>query len=250
MFGFQVNVLQKLLSIRRKTDENKQQLRQREITHNIDFKKIVFDETQLLGLGCLGTKVYKGKFGSRSVAVKVINLELLDLELAIKEIRFLEQLDRHENILRYFCAEFGKTQLKIALELCFITLNEEVKRKALKINPITVVKKCIAGVKFLHERNIVHGDLKPTNILLDRGDVVKISDFGISYEIPSGATSVTVETVIMGSRGWMAPEQLSLFGNDVQVTKPKVVNFYSLIQHECLYYFTESSVFDNLEKIK
>ncbi|KAJ6585723.1 kinase-like domain-containing protein, partial [Mycena capillaripes] len=63
----------------------------------------------------------------------------------------------------------------------------------------------IQGLEYLHSRNIIHGDLKGANILIDEDWSARLTDFGLS--IFSDATSTTT-----GNRGgslyWMAPELL------------------------------------------
>ncbi len=66
------------------------------------------------------------------------------------------------------------------------------------------------GVLAAHEQGVIHRDLKPNNIFLTpgpRGDVVQILDFGIAKLCEEGRTPLTRESVVMGTPGYMAPEQ-------------------------------------------
>ena len=66
------------------------------------------------------------------------------------------------------------------------------------------------GVLAAHERDVIHRDLKPNNIFLSpgpRGDLVQILDFGIAKLCEEGRTPLTRDSVVMGTPGYMAPEQ-------------------------------------------
>lgn len=62
------------------------------------------------------------------------------------------------------------------------------------------------GLAHLHERNIIHRDLKSENILLDQNYHAKISDLGLGYQV--GAVNGISENAFVGSPIWMAPETL------------------------------------------
>ena len=65
-----------------------------------------------------------------------------------------------------------------------------------------------SGLWYLHDQRIVHGDVKPTNILLDNSlTSVKLCDFGIS-RIKQTFQTTTTAHVVQGTITFMAPEQL------------------------------------------
>jgi len=63
----------------------------------------------------------------------------------------------------------------------------------------------VEAVGWIHENNIMHRNLKPTNILLDSEMNVLVSDFTISREIGDDSNNI-IRTKI-GSEDWAAPEQ-------------------------------------------
>jgi len=66
------------------------------------------------------------------------------------------------------------------------------------------------GVLSAHEQGVIHRDLKPNNIFVTtgpRGDLVQILDFGIAKLCEEGRTPLTRDSVVMGTPGYMAPEQ-------------------------------------------
>lgn len=71
---------------------------------------------------------------------------------------------------------------------------------------------CVQGLSYLHSCGIVHGDLKPANVLMDdsnadrRGFIAKLSDFGLCHLL-SGNTSLHTET--WGTVHFMAPEHMA-----------------------------------------
>nr|XP_051199608.1 cysteine-rich receptor-like protein kinase 26 [Lolium perenne] len=69
-----------------------------------------------------------------------------------------------------------------------------------------IIKGICEGLNFLHQRSILHLDLKPANILLDKNMVVKVADFGLS-RLARTNTQITEKAV--GTNGYMPPEFLS-----------------------------------------
>lgn len=64
------------------------------------------------------------------------------------------------------------------------------------------------AVHYAHERGVLHRDLKPSNVLIDSSDQPRITDFGLAKRI-SIDSSLTLSGHLMGSPGYMPPEQAS-----------------------------------------
>ena len=88
----------------------------------------------------------------------------------------------------------------------------------------------IQGLSQLHDRNILHRDLKSLNVLLDDRLRAKISDFGLA-KIRSEMISNTSTKVLQGTFGWMAPE---LFDEKPVATKAADIYAYGMILWELM----------------
>ncbi|MEQ1505376.1 MAG: serine/threonine-protein kinase [Myxococcota bacterium] len=62
-----------------------------------------------------------------------------------------------------------------------------------------------AGIAHAHREKVIHRDIKPQNLLVDRHGVCKVTDFGIAQVLQE--TRVTMTGTVMGTIGYMAPEQ-------------------------------------------
>lgn len=61
------------------------------------------------------------------------------------------------------------------------------------------------GIRYAHDMGVIHRDVKPQNLLVDRNGVCKVTDFGIAQV--NQETRVTMTGTVMGTIGYMAPEQ-------------------------------------------
>lgn len=125
-------------------------------------------------------------------------------ESYIKEICSLKNLD-HQNIIKFF--KYFKVG-KIAVLIFEYCSNGNMLQEISKHGPmeeekfIHVAKQCLEGVKACHLQNVTHRDIKPANILIDRYKRIKLTDFGLSSILESGATISNY----CGSYGFLAPE--------------------------------------------
>jgi len=71
---------------------------------------------------------------------------------------------------------------------------------------LRILSGAAAGLDAIHERGIVHRDVKPANVLLGKNGDVKVADLGIAAV--SDRTQITTAGAIIGSLAYMAPEQM------------------------------------------
>jgi serine/threonine-protein kinase len=149
---------------------------------------------------------------------RTVALKLLHRRFA-QDKEFVERFRReasaaaglqHPNVVSvYDRGEFDGTYY-IAMEFCEgTTLKEVIAREApLAIErAIDVAKKILIAARFAHRRGVIHRDLKPHNVIVERDggeDEIKVTDFGIAR---AGASDITEVGAIMGTAQYLSPEQ-------------------------------------------
>ncbi|XP_033737119.1 serine/threonine-protein kinase/endoribonuclease IRE1-like [Pecten maximus] len=181
---------------------------------HIKVGKIAFNPNDVLGHGCEGTFVYRGRFDNRDVAIKRLLPECFTF--ADREVELLRESDQHPNVIRYFSMEADSQFRYIALELCVATVQDFVEDRSAysqMLDPLTLLFQAMSGIAHLHSLDIVHRDIKPHNVLLSqpnaKGEVrAMISDFGLCKKLAAGRISFSRRSGAAGTDGWIAPEML------------------------------------------
>jgi len=124
-------------------------------------------------------EVLKVKYNDKEYALKYGAKELIKYELQI-----YKQLKSIGNISNIYDVCEDNNKMFVVLDLYAMTLVDYKLRNYLNENYIerciTICKSLIIIIKTIHENNVLHRDLKPTNICLDSNHKVYIIDFGIA----------------------------------------------------------------------
>lgn len=166
-------------------------------------------------------QAYSG-YHRQCVAIKIVNLTEADETLRNayeNEIKLLEQLQGSDHVIKMFDHEKFKNKLYVVMECGDIDLGKFMQNRADQIDDKFIKyhwQEMLKCVKVIHDRNIVHSDLKPANFLFV-GASLKLIDFGIASNIPSNKTSV-VKGISVGTINFISPEAISESYTDEQGT--------------------------------
>ena len=147
------------------------------------------------------------------------------------EIKILQKVGKdHENVIKLFPNYMNETEqtITIFMELCDGNLEQYIYNKEIcpatsatssfvkaqeyftlnTGNILDLIHQSAKGLKHLHDNAIIHRDLKPSNILLihvyPNCTVAKLTDFGLSREVPSGSSSIHTQSA--STKKYMANE--------------------------------------------
>ena len=220
----------------------------------MDYKEELdkYEKIEKVGEGTYGV-VYKcqKKDTQEFVALKKIRLENEDEGIpstSIREISILKQL-KHPNIVNLVDLIHGEKKLYLVFEF----MDHDLK-KFLNLNngplPPQLVKsylyQILLAIKFCHSRRILHRDLKPQNLLIDKDGVIKLGDFGLAraFGIPIKTLTHEILTlwyrapeILLGQREYSTPVDMWSIG----------LIFYEMAHRKPL--FTGDSEIDQIFKI-
>ncbi|KAK5575600.1 hypothetical protein RB653_006733 [Dictyostelium firmibasis] len=166
-------------------------------------KRIKF--THMVGRGQYG-KVYDALYDKKRVCVKVVNYSTpKEQHNVLQEIGFLTQCD-HPNIMKYNCSVLYGSDLFIVSE--FIqggtleqasTLSHVFKETQVGYIGLELLK----SIAYLHEKKLIHRDIKAANVMVSTDGEVKLIDFGLCASVEKGGSQHMV-----GSPYYMSPEMI------------------------------------------
>ena len=171
--------------------------------------------TRLIGTGGMG-KVYLATQLSmeRDVALKVLDPHLTreaeDIERFLNEVRVSAKLD-HPNIVTAY--EAGDDDGYYFMAMAYIDgepLDEKLKRDGgmEEKDALHITRKMASALAYAwNEHRMLHRDVKPENILLDRHGEPKLTDMGLSKTI-AAVEQMTLAGTVIGTPNYMSPEQL------------------------------------------
>ncbi|WP_197356766.1 protein kinase domain-containing protein [Aureliella helgolandensis] len=174
-----------------------------------------------VGRGSAGI-VYRGQHSTtgRIVAIKVLapkHATTVNLRHWQRESRLVARIS-HPHVIQILDADRTEAFEYIVFEwLGGGSLSNRINRSPLQPQMIaTLLEQIASGCEALHSHNILHLDIKPNNILLDDQLNAKLADFGISRSMSETISEET--TQIVGTPGFMSPEQEGLVKGAINVT--------------------------------
>jgi serine/threonine protein kinase len=188
------------------------QIPQKELTIGSTFAER-YQVLEELGQGGMGT-VYKvlDKEIDEKVALKLLKPEVAADERTIKrfrnELKFARRIS-HKNVCRMYHISKEEGTHYITMEY---VPGEDLKSLVNRTGrfstgkAVSIAKQVCEGLAEAHKLGVVHRDLKPQNIMIDRDENARIMDFGIARSVE--AKGVTEEGLIIGTPDYMSPEQV------------------------------------------
>ncbi|XP_019094033.1 PREDICTED: LEAF RUST 10 DISEASE-RESISTANCE LOCUS RECEPTOR-LIKE PROTEIN KINASE-like 1.4 isoform X7 [Camelina sativa] len=165
-----------------------------------------------LGDGGFGTVYYGMLKDGRAVAVKrLYERSLKRVEQFKNEIEILKRIKHQNLVILYGCTSRHSRELLLVYEyISNGTLAEHLHGDRAEARPLSwstrlnVAIETANALSFLHKSEIIHRDVKTTNILLEDNYQVKVADFGLSRLFPMDQTHIS--TAPQGTPGYVDPE--------------------------------------------
>lgn len=170
----------------------------------------------LLGRGGFG-EVYEVR-DQQNPRRAVLALKFLNGQLTVEREREFEIADRlrHDNVCRYFDLGFDDSSMRSFLVMehggsSLAQLIEEEPNLSWK-RIVGITGQVASALDYLHSREVIHGDVSPSNVLVSGSDAVKVTDFGASLrseQLPAAhGVTLASRTVKAHHLVYSAPEVL------------------------------------------
>lgn len=157
--------------------------------------------------------VKKIKLGSRTEAKDGIN------RTALREIKILQELT-HPNIIGLLDVFGHQSNVSLVFDFMDTDLEIIIRDRSIVFVPANIksyIIMTLKGLRYLHNNWILHRDLKPNNLLIDKNGVLKLADFGLAKSFGSPNRIYTHQVV---TRWYRAPELLfgaRMYGTGVDI---------------------------------
>ncbi|EZG52440.1 protein kinase domain protein [Gregarina niphandrodes] len=185
---------------------------------DVDLRSVGYEHVTFLAEGSLG-RLHIVKSTDDEVALwvaKLVDLTLLrepsEATQALLEAELLRRL-RHPNIVEYANSFILDDFLVIIMEYCtggdlhsYLQKKRDRDEEVPERQVFEWVRDICAGLRFMHCNNVLHCDVKSSNVFLDGKMTAKIGDLGIAKEIRRGARALSPLRCPRGTPVYMSPE--------------------------------------------
>ena len=179
----------------------------------------------LLGKGAYGKVYHAIKLldgeESKEIALKVFDNVVNPNAIAIleQEVNFLRDVSQpkcNPFIVCYYGSMYDETKLQFLIEMEYVEGLDMLKfiKKLKRTNSpemvnyylLLITKDLAAGLKYIHSKDIIHNDIKPENIIIDKTYTPRITDFGLSCSPRPAMYSIPFCETRGGTPYYMPPE--------------------------------------------
>lgn len=177
-------------------------------------------KSKLINTGGYGN-VYEGSFNGKKVAIKELTVRYgastqdtqEDRDRFRREVEIQSKLN-HPNIVPVIVSDLASIVPWFAMPLADESLSDiivDLSSDHERINSIFM--QMIQAIKYAHDSNVIHRDIKPGNVLLFEGNHVMVTDFGLGKRLieEDGQAITRSSNNAYGSYGYAAPEQFGAF---------------------------------------
>lgn len=178
----------------------------------MDKSKLLLWQFREIGQINKNTVVVYNDYLQRQMILKILPRQNLPVLKDIMKIK-------HPNLMEIYDVMDDGINCNCLCEFVFGNNLDKIVYTKMGVDPKTAEKWMVqlcSGVEELHNRNIIHRDITPNNVMIDYEGNIKLIDFNISREKKQNATR---DTTILGTAGYASPEQFGFtqtgFGADI-----------------------------------
>jgi len=216
----------------------------------------------------LDTKLGKGAYGivwratdrksKQPVALKKIFdafQNSTDAQRTYREVMFLQEMKAHENIISLLnvLKADNDRDLYLVFEFMETDLNAAIKSRILQdVHKQYIMFQAFVALRYMHERGLVHRDMKPANLLLNSACLMKVCDFGLARSTDGLGENLDdrpLMTDYVATRWYRAPEILvgsSKYGAAVDMWSMGCILAEMVLERPL---FSGTSTINQLEKV-
>jgi serine/threonine protein kinase len=173
--------------------------------------------TAEIGRGSMGV-VYDAQdtLLHRRVALKIMHAgrgtepqeAVADWQRFMQEARLTATVAKHPNIVTVYEAAVHDSRRYLAMEFVAGEPMQRWRMGRSSREQIRLLRDVALAIHHAHEHGIIHRDLKPANVLVAKGGVPVVTDFGLArFERRNAGPSLTPSGFVVGSPAYMSPEQ-------------------------------------------
>lgn len=178
----------------------------------MDKSKLLLWQFREIGQINKNTVVVYNDYLQRQMILKILPRQNLPVLKDIMKIK-------HPNLMEIYDVMDDGINCNCLCEFVFGNNLDKIVYNKMGVDPKTAEKWMVQlcnGVETLHQKNIIHRDITPNNVMIDYEGNIKLIDFNISRERKQSASR---DTTVMGTAGYASPEQFGFtqtgFGADI-----------------------------------